>query len=147
MGRTAMSTARFAAKVRWEGGVLGALGYGLQVSDAADPELAAAWAPLVEAFECFEAAAEAVQRLVDARPDGDHPGPGETSRVLRMRINGADGDMTRVVDRVPVDRIIDPGIAAAWREMAAAWEALAARCRPVDRMLARAALEDRPASA
>ena len=49
-GGDKMTTARLAQKIEWEGGVLGALEYGIMAEDIADPALAAAWGVAREAY-------------------------------------------------------------------------------------------------
>jgi hypothetical protein len=44
------SRERLAQKVRWEGGLLAALDYGIKSDDIADPELAALWARLERTY-------------------------------------------------------------------------------------------------
>ncbi len=41
---------RFARKVRWEGGVLGAIDYGLHRSDVPDEDLADTWARIEDLY-------------------------------------------------------------------------------------------------
>jgi hypothetical protein len=48
-----LTARRFAEKVAWEGGIVGALDYGLRSEDTDDPELSAAWAALEEPFDAL----------------------------------------------------------------------------------------------
>ena len=70
-----MSTADFAAKVEWEGGVEGALEYGLKHTDL-DPgdesvaELRAKWRELEEIYGELEALSDEAARILDEIQDG-----------------------------------------------------------------------------
>lgn len=66
-----MTPTNFAAKVDWEGGIHGALGYGLKHThldpdDPASAELRAAWAELETLFRPFEVQCDIVGPLLDA---------------------------------------------------------------------------------
>lgn len=53
-----------ARKVRWEGGIVGALDYGLRASDIGDPALAVAWLDMATAHEEFERLRGVVAKLL-----------------------------------------------------------------------------------
>lgn len=57
-----------ADKIDWEGGYAEALDYGIKTADMpeGDTELAEAWQKLVDAWGPFEAAANAVNELLEA---------------------------------------------------------------------------------
>lgn len=72
-----MTAGRFVAKVDWEGGIGGALNYGLTAdeldpNDEASKPLRKAWADLERLYrEEYEPAADKVRRAMDAiDPDG-----------------------------------------------------------------------------
>jgi hypothetical protein len=46
-----LTTERLARKIRWEGGLLAALEYGIKAEDIADPEISALWARLAKAYD------------------------------------------------------------------------------------------------
>ena len=51
-------------KVEWEGGILATLEYGIHASDIDDPELAAAWAALSDAYEGLVPLMSVVDKLL-----------------------------------------------------------------------------------
>ena len=46
-----MTTRDFLAKIEWEGGIEAAIEYGLNPTDAADPEVARQWQAIVDQYE------------------------------------------------------------------------------------------------
>lgn len=48
-----MTTVQFAHKVGWEGGIVGALDYGLLPEDVDDPELARLWGELRDHYDAM----------------------------------------------------------------------------------------------
>lgn len=53
-----MDNTELAQKIRWEGGLLEALDYGIRADDIADPDLASFWARLEQAHREFAPLAE-----------------------------------------------------------------------------------------
>lgn len=60
-----MSESDFIAKIEWEGGVVGALEYGLTSNDVEPGELQNAWKELEKAWVPMQDAIEEVQSLID----------------------------------------------------------------------------------
>lgn len=62
-----------ANKIEWEGGIYGALEYGITAGDInqGDTELVEAWTSLEEAYRAFEAAAGAVEALLPDNSDSE----------------------------------------------------------------------------
>lgn len=55
-----LNQALLAQKIRWEGGLIGALSYGIHADDIEDPELARLWAELERLYNELEPLLEAV---------------------------------------------------------------------------------------
>ena len=65
------SRSALAAKVEWEGGILGALDYGITADEMpeGDTELAKAWAEMASAYAQLEACMKPVEALLPDDPD------------------------------------------------------------------------------
>lgn len=64
MKRLPLSTLELARLVQGEGGVIGALDYGVRSTDIADPEMASLWRRMESLYEQFRPAASIAQRLL-----------------------------------------------------------------------------------
>jgi len=71
-----MTAADFASKVAWEGGVMEALDYGLDPSDAPEGPIRDAWARLYQLWQQLSPIADEVSRLLDGVEGDDEDGEG-----------------------------------------------------------------------
>jgi hypothetical protein len=82
--REMMNARELARKVEWEGGVLGALEYGIRSEEVDDPELATLWHRMETIYEQLRPSIRLANQLLSdarrrptmaARPPSSHAGP------------------------------------------------------------------------
>ena len=61
-----MTIEELASKVEWEGGVEGALDYGVTSDDIEDPQLSALWAKATEAHAVLQYIVADINKILDA---------------------------------------------------------------------------------
>lgn len=67
-----MSESDFVAKINWEGGIVGALEYGLKSSDLEPGELRDAWKELEKAWSKMQEPMDEVQSLIDELTEDEY---------------------------------------------------------------------------